>query len=405
MADPRVALAVTGLGVVSPLGTGAAAFWQALSAGASGIGPLPDAGDAVPRLGAPVTDAAWRDRKLDPKLRRADRLSQWVAACARLALEDAGIEADAVPPDRLAVVVGSAFGNLKDSMTYLERLYTKGPSLASPLAFSNLVLNAPASYGAMELGATGANLTVSQDELSGEQALAAAATLLRAGRADVVVAGGVDEIARPAIIGYARFRALSSQRGGPEWCSPYDERRNGLVLGEGAAMLVLETTEHAKRRGVRPYAELDGVSCFAVSAPPYDWPAAAPAAVARVRECVAGTPVDVVFGSANSSRRLDTCELDVLGAAFGDAAVGLPVTSIKGATGEFGAAGALTAAAACLALRHGVVPPLCHLRDPLPGTRCLLSQRALTRPLRSALMLSLARGGAVAALPFRRPQS
>jgi len=410
MPDPDAAIAVTGIGVLSPIGASAATFWQALCAGHSGIGPLPDAGAQPPHIGArlaPTTPGASRPV---PQLRRADRLSLGVALSARMALQDAGVPTPLVDPDRVGVVVGSALGNITDSMHYLGRLFTKGPSLASPLAFPNLVMNAPASYAAMELACTGPNLTVSHGELSGEQAIAVGCEFLRSGRADVVVAGGADELAGAVVLGYRRFRALSSQRGGAEWCSPYDVNRNGVVLGEGTAMLVLEPAARARARGARVYAEIDGVARFSVPAPLYDWPATAPGAATPLRQHLEGPgagrpgPVDCVFGSANSSRRLDACEIAVLTDALADRAEGLPVTSIKGACGEFGAAGALSAAAACLAVHAGVVPPLCHLHE-APTAPLHFPRHALGRDLRRVLVLSFARGGAGSALFFTRPSS
>ena len=399
-------VAVTGLGIVSPIGIGRAQFWSALCAGRSGIAPLPDA-DGLPRLAARLADFSPREFITSVQLRRADPLSHTIVAASRMALADAKLGAALPVSERMGVVVGSMLGNIEESAQYLERLFTKGPSLASPLMFPNLVLNAPASYVAMEIGCTGANLTVSHGEISGEQAIAAGCDLIRAGRADVVLAGGGDELAEIVMSAYRRFRALSSQRGGAEWCSPYDVDRNGIVLGEGAAMLVLEALPRARRRGATVYAEIIDSSSFGVAAPAYDWPARAPTAVPRLRAFLdrAGVAaVDLVCGGGNSSRRLDACEIDILTRLFGDTAPAVTLTSIKGAIGEFGAAGALTAVAACLALHEGTVPPLCHLRQPLAGAAVRFADRTARRqPLRSALLLALARGGAASALLLRRP--
>jgi 3-oxoacyl-[acyl-carrier-protein] synthase II len=412
----NTSVAITGLGVVSPIGIGRDAFWMALSAGKSGIAPLPASEAKVPQLAAQIPEFSARDYIRSGKLRRADALSRNIAAAARMALADAGLAhglADAPPPpDRVGIVIGSALGNVHESVHYLERLFTKGPSLASPMAFPNLVLNAPASYAAMEIGCTGANLTVSQGEVSGEQAIAVAFDLIRAGRADVVLAGGGDELAGAVTAGYRDYYALSSQRGGPEWCSPYDVGRNGVILGEGAAMLVFESMEHARQRRAAVYADLVDYVSFGVPAPAFDWPARAPTATARLQELLerrrgAGLDsggVDLVCGSANSSVRLDACEVDVLTRLFGEAAGRVALTSIKGAIGEFGAAGALTAVAACLALRHGIVPPLCNMRRPPADTPFRFAARtAERRELRHALMTSMARGGSCIALLFQRP--
>jgi 3-oxoacyl-(acyl-carrier-protein) synthase len=297
-------------------------------------------------------------------------------------------------------------------------LFTKGPALASPLMFPNLVLNAPASYAAMEFGSTGANLTVSHGEISGEQALAVGCDLIRARRADVVLAGGGDELEKVVIDAYRRFGALSGQRGGPEWCSPYDVERNGLVLGEGAAIVVLESLAAARQRGATVYAEIEDVTRFAVRAPLYDWPRSAPAAVEPLQRLLAQGPqrgaadggtldtsnrLDLVCGAANSSRRLDACELDVLAGLFGETAATVTLTSIKGAIGEWGAAGAMTAVAACMALHTGRTPPLCNLRRaPADALFHFAPRAAMPQRLQRALLFAMARGGAAVAMVLRK---
>ena len=204
-----------------------------------------------------------------------DKLSRMVVAAARMALDDARVVLARVQPETVGVVIGSALGDISESAVQLERVFTKGPASASPMTFPNLVLNAPASYVAMEFGLTGVNLTVAQGETSGEQAIILGCDLVRAGRADVVLAGGGDELAAIVFEVYRRARALSSQRGGPEWSSPYDVGRNGIVLGEGAAILVLESPARARARGATILAEVEGYATFGVPAPPYDWPAEA----------------------------------------------------------------------------------------------------------------------------------
>ena len=413
MTDHPAPVAVTGVGVISPIGVGRQAFWSALCEGRSGIVSLAGA-DEVPRVAAPITDFSPGEWIRSAHLRRMDKLSRWVVAAAQMALDDAGVRMDVVPPERVGVVVGSGIGNIGESVQYLERLFTKGPTLASPMMFPNLVLNAPASYTAMDVGCTGANLTVSQGEISGETAVALGCELVRNGRAEVVLAGGADELDAIVISAYRAYRALSSQRGGVEWSSPYDVERNGVVLGEGAAMLVLESATEAHRRGATVYAVIEDHFAGAVPSPTYDWPAHAAAAVAPLRRFLnaaealrttSGAPVDLVCGGANSSRRLDACELEVLAGLFAETASSPTLTSIKGAIGEFAAAGALTAAAACLALYHGVVPPLCNLRQAPPTSPFQFAGRAgARRRLRGALVFSMARGGAMIALRLRRAE-
>jgi 3-oxoacyl-[acyl-carrier-protein] synthase II len=263
------------------------------------------------------------------------------------------------------------------------------------MLFPNLVLNAPASYVAIELGLTGSNLTVARGETSGEEAIRLGCDLIRAGRADVVLAGGGDELATIVIDLYRRARALAGQRGGREWCSPYDVERNGLILGEGAAMLVLESPTRAAARSANVYADIVAEADFTLTAPLYDWPPSAAGLRPTLVDRFLSSGVDLVCGSANSSRRLDACELDLLVRLLGEGASRVTVTSIKAATGEFGAAGALSAAALCLALHAQVIPPLCNLRQPEGGTslRFADAQGEASR-LDRALLCGIARGGA-----------
>lgn len=407
MAERCQAVAVTGVGVVSPIGLGRQQFWTALSAGRSGIAPLegPSVPAGLPTLAAEVRGFAAREFIASAHLRRMDKLSRMIVAASRMALDDARVVLNRMLPDRVGVVVGSALGNMSESAAYLERVFTKGPGSASPMIFPNLVLNAPASYVAMEFGFTGVNLTVAQGETSGEQAIILGCELLRAGRADVVLAGGGDELVAIITDTYRRAETLSAQRGRPEWSSPYDTERNGVVLGEGAAILVLELAAGARARGAAAFAEIERAVTFSVPAPVYDWPQRAPGAVQALRRLLSDNAVDLICGSANSSRRLDACEIDLFSSLVGERAGRVRVTSIKGAIGEFGGAGALNAAAACLALREQTVPPLCHLRQPEPATglrfaACCGEAQALER----VLLCGIARGGAGAALLLRRVQ-
>jgi 3-oxoacyl-[acyl-carrier-protein] synthase II len=433
----RLRIAVTGVGVVSPIGFGREQFWRALCAGRSGIAPIErfPVAPGGPRLAAEVRGFAAREFIASAHLRRMDNLSRMLVAASRMALDDAGLATKQPAPEQVGIVVGSVLGDISESVTFLQRVLAKGAAAASPMVFPNLVLNASASYVAMELGLTGVNLTVSQGEISGELAIMQACDALRNGRAEMMLAGGADEVDRVVFDVYRRGRALSSQRGGAEWCSPYDAGRNGIVLGEGAAMLVLEPLRRAQARGAPVYAEIADYVSFGVVSPPYDWPARAAGALAPLLHCLneagesvdtrtgrrpgmnsqaestaahsSGLPemhaIDLVCGSGNSSRRLDGCEIDLCAQLAAARNEPLTLTSIKGAVGEFGAAGALTTAAACLALSEQAVPPLCNLRESeAPDAVRLAPPCGAARALRAALVWGMARGGASAALFLHR---
>lgn len=394
MSEKSSKVAVTGIGVVSPIGIGRQAFWNNLKEGRSGVRELDrDGGAELPTAGAAVRDFQAKDFISSVHLRRMDRLSRMIVAASRMALDDAGNVLDGTAPEDVGVVVGSAIGDVSESVANLDRILAKGPAFASPMLFPNLVLNAAASYVAMELGFIGSNLTVAQGEISGEEAIRLGCDLIRAGRADIVLAGGGDELAPIVIELYRGARALAGQRGGPEWSSPYDVERSGLILGEGAAMLVLESSARAVARGGVVYAEIAAATDLTLVSPLYDWPASA--AGMRFGRLPSLDDVALVCGSANSSRRLDACELDLFARLLGEKASRVAVSSIKGAIGEFGAAGALSAAALCLAVHEQVVPPLCHLRQPeRPSSFRFAGRRGETQRIDHAILCGIARGGA-----------
>ena len=410
---------VTGVGVVSPLGP-LPAFWRGLCNGDTGIAPIADADQArvAPRLEARVRDWRSRDHIRPALLRRMDRCSQMVVSACRTALADAELVLAGATAESAGVVVGTAFGNLSESEAFLRGLFAKGPGLANPLTFPNLVMNAPTGYVAIDLGIRGPNLTVVRGEVSGEAALALAYDTIATGQADVLLAGGGDELAPVLRQIYADLDLLSpGDSGGDEWSSPFDRRRNGFVMGEGAAMLVLEHTGHAEARGARVYAELAGYATESIASSPHDWPtvsAASASATAQQLAALGFLPLEgrgrdagatLVVSCANSTRRLDQVEAARISALLGASAPGALVTSIKGAVGEFGAAGALSAAAAVLALATGDVPRLGALN--LPDADCTLPLAVRTIPapphgIAHALVSGTPRGGGCITVLFRQ---
>ena len=436
---PRVV--VTGIGIVSPLGP-LPAFWDGLCSGSSALAPIDtfDPGPTPPRCAARVRDFQPKEHVRPALLRRMDRFSQMVVTACRTALADAALALTAAEAEEAGVVVGTAFGNLVESEEFLRGLFAKGPARTNPLTFPNSVLNAAAGYVAIDLNIRGPNLTVCRGEASGEAALAVAYDTIVTGQAGVLLAGGGDEIAPILFHVYKELGVLSPasarpprgavDAGVPEWSSPFDRRRNGFVMGEGAAMLVLERADRAAARGAPVYAELAGYATQAVAASPHDWPApcaAAPEETARQltalgwerpgvdtnaaaghRLALGGvndtSTSDLIVSCANSTRQLDSFETAHLAALLGEGAPRALVTSVKGAIGDFGGAGVFSAAAAVLALRHGAVPclgtfheadPACTLRLATPGTP------APAQGFRSALVSASPRGGACVTLYFR----
>lgn len=390
---------ISGIGIVSPLGIGAALFWQALCAGRSAIAPIRrfDPGDVPPRLAAEVPDFPAREFLPPALVRRMDRVSQMIGVAAVLAAADAGVTAKSVDGDELAVLVGSALGNISESAQFLERVFTKGPALANPMLFPNLVMNAPASQISMALGWRGPNLTVSAGEISGEAALDVATGLLRRGRARAVVVAAGEELSEVVFRTLSDFRHLAPRRHGRERSAPFDVAADGPVLGEGAAALVIESAEAVRRRGGRIYAAVEAVERFQLqTSDPHLWPSSDEA------HRSAGVPrsvAEVLFSGADSSAERDRLELALLERM---ASAGRPLYALAGAVGSHPAQGLCTIAAAALALSSQRLPPLLGLEEPRPEATFSFPRTAIRGPWSRALVLGTARGGAGAAVELAR---
>jgi 3-oxoacyl-[acyl-carrier-protein] synthase II len=403
---------VTGLGVTSPLGGAVPSTWAGLLEGRSGVGRLTDdwAADLPVRIAAQVA--------VDPlevldrvEARTLDRSQQLALVAAREAWRDAGFtDSERPEPERLAVVVASGIGGVLTLLSQYDVLRERGARRVSPHAVPMLMPNGPAATVGLDLLArAGVHAPVSACA-SGAEAIALGLDLLRAGRADVVVAGGTEAaITGLPIAGFAAMRALSTRDDDPASASrPYDKARDGFVIGEGAAVLVLETEEHARGRGARRYATFAGAGISAdahhVAAPEPTGAGAARAVRAALTDAnLAPSDVVHVNAHATSTPLGDVAESLALRSALGDAINGIAVTATKSCTGHLlGAAGALEAVATVLAVRDGVVPPTRNLDDP-DDEIALDVVRISARPLPAgaALSNSFGFGGHNVTLAFR----
>ncbi|HEX3907636.1 MAG TPA: beta-ketoacyl-ACP synthase II [Mycobacteriales bacterium] len=362
---------VTGLGATTPLGGDISTTWRALLDGESGVRLLD--GEAFAEL--PVRIAA--PVRVDPseiltpiQIRTQDRAQQLALIAAREAWADAG-EPD-VDPERLAVVVSTGIGGMTTLLAQYDVLKEKGPRRVSPHAVPMLMPNGPAATVGLALGAkAGAHSPVSACA-SGSEAIAMGLDIIRSGRADVVVCGGSEAVIHPLpMAAFAAMRALSPNHDNPEAASrPFDKGRDGFVLGEGAALVVLESAEHAAARGKTAYAGLAGAGmandAYHVAAPEPTGEGAARAMALALRD--AGlSPIDVIHVNAHatSTPAGDTAEARAIRTVFGEHADHVAVTATKSCTGHLlGAAGALEAAVTCLALRDHTVPATRNLDNP-----------------------------------------
>jgi 3-oxoacyl-[acyl-carrier-protein] synthase II len=408
------AVVVTGLGCVSPLGVDVATSWEALLAGRSGVARLPDDFDPrVPvRIAAQVKGAVDAGDVPPKELRRLDRAILLALAAAREALADAGLAGGAgFAAERAGVAIGSGIGGVTTLLDNHRALLEHGPRRISPFFIPMTLANMPAGLVAIRHGFGGPNLCHVTACASSAHALGESLRILQRGDADVMVAGGTEAAITPLVLaGFASMQALSKRNDAPGCASrPFDRGRDGFVMAEGAAVLVLEREPHARARGAKVRARLAGYAATAdarhIAAPDPEASGAIRCMQAALAD--AGLPpdaVDYVNAHATSTPAGDEVEAKALRRVFGAHVERLAVSSTKGATGHLlGAAGALEALLCVLSLQTGTLPPTINLDDPDP--ECALDHVA-GKPRAAAAQVALSNsfgfGGVNAALLFER---
>jgi 3-oxoacyl-[acyl-carrier-protein] synthase II len=400
---------VTGIGPVTPVGTGRERFWDAIVSGRSGIGEITSfESDGFPvRIAGEVRDFDPAAHLPAKEVRRTDRVVHLAVAAAKLAWEDAG--SPSVDVTRSGVILATGIGGLSTMEAQQRTLSERGPGKVSPFMVPAMMPNAAAGHVAMELGLTGPNICICTACAAGAHAVGEAFRSIRDGTVDVCVAGGTEAVVTPlAMAAFAQMGALSNNPDPATASRPFDAERDGFVLSEGACALILEAEEHALTRGATVYAEVAGygasADAFHVTQPEPSGAGAILALRAALRD--AGEEpeaVDHVNAHGTSTPLNDAAETRALKEALGTHAKGVAVTSTKSMTGHMlGAAGAVEAAATTLAVHHGVAPPTINLRTPDP--ECDLDyvpNEARHGPIRLALSSSFGFGGQNAVLAFR----
>jgi 3-oxoacyl-[acyl-carrier-protein] synthase II len=410
MSSTRVV--VTGLGATSPVGGDARSTWEAMLAGTSGATTLTEEwaealnARVAARVAVEPTEVLER-----VKARRLDRSAQFAMVAAKEAWADCGL-ADAEPdPERLGVAIASGIGGITTLLSNYDSLKDKGPRRVSPLAIPMLMPNGPAASVGLAIGARAGVHTPVSACASGNEAIAHGIDMIRLGRADVVVVGGTEAAIHPLpLAAFGQMMALSRRNDDPTAASrPWDRDRDGFVLGEGSAVLVIESAEHAERRGAKVYAEVAGAGITADShdiAQPDPEGMGATRAMAMALRASDMRPDEVVHinAHATSTPLGDVAEIKAIEQAFGDAAGNVVLTSTKSMTGHLlGAAGALESLATVLALHHRVVPPTINLDnlDEAVTLEVAREQHKLPDGAIAALNNSFGFGGHNVALAFR----
>jgi 3-oxoacyl-[acyl-carrier-protein] synthase II len=367
---------VTGMGAITPVGTGTEDYWRALLNGVSGVGPIThfDASEYTTQIAAEVKDfdpEQYMERK---EAKRMDRFVQLSVAATMLAVEDAGLKIDGDSADRTGVLIGSGIGGTATWEEQHAALLERGPRRVSPFFVPMLISDMAAGMVSILLGAKGPNMGIVTACATATHAIGEAAEIIKRGDADAMLAGGSEAAVTPmAVAGFCAARAFSTRNDDPQRASrPFDLNRDGFVMGEGAGTLVLESLDHALARGAKIVCEITG---FGMSADAYHITAPAPGGEGAVRSMaaalkdagIAPARVDYINAHGTSTEDNDRTETTAIKTVFGDCAYKVAISSTKSMTGHLlGAAGAVEAIACICAMRDGVIPPTINYETPDP---------------------------------------
>lgn len=405
---------ITGLGAVTPVGIGKDAFYEALLAGKSGIGPIThfDASEYATRIAGEVKDFDITNYGVEKKeARRMDRSAEFAIAAAVMALEDSHLDLDEEDRDRCGTVVGTGIGGIDSIHDVYVTLFNKGPARVSPFAVPMMIANMVSGRVSIQLGLRGPAITDVTACASGTNAIGDAFRIVARGDADIMFAGGTEAAVSPgAVAGFASMKAMSTRNDEPELASrPFDAERDGFVMGEGAGIVVLEELEHAKARGAHIYAEVIG---YGSNGDAYHITAPAPGGV-QARKCMelaikdAGidpSEINYINAHGTSTGLNDKNETFAIKELFGDHAKDIAVNSTKSMTGHLlGAAGAIEAIVMAMAIETGKVHPTINLTNPDPELDLdYVPEGARELKVNCALSNSFGFGGHNATLLVRR---
>jgi 3-oxoacyl-[acyl-carrier-protein] synthase II len=367
---------ITGMGPVTPIGTGTDVFWRALLDGKSGAGPIThfDASGHTTRIACEVKDFNPEDHLERKEAKRMDRFTQFAVVASQMAFLDSGLTITDENADRVGVLIGSGIGGSGTWEDQSRTLIERGPGRVSPFFVPMLISDMGAGMVSIMLGAKGPNLAITTACATGTHSIGEAACIVARGDADVMIAGGAEAAITPlSVAGFCSLRALSTRNDEPERASrPFDKDRDGFVMGEGAGIVVLEELESAKKRGAKIYAEVLG---FGMSGDAYHITQPAPGGEGAARSMAHALrnsgikPTDVSYINAHgtSTDANDKLETAAVKKVFGDYAYKIPISSIKSMTGHLlGAGGGVEVIACACAIRDGILPPTINYETPAP---------------------------------------
>jgi 3-oxoacyl-[acyl-carrier-protein] synthase II len=406
---------VTGLGVVSPLGTGVEKNWQALMEGRSGIRGITRfaADNFASRIAGEVPDFKSEDFIEPKELKKMDLFIQYALGASAMAMADSGLKIEGEFAESVGVIIGVGFCGIDTIETTKEALLAGGPRKISPFFIPKVISNLAPGHVAIRYGAKGINFTPTSACASGTHAIGESFHMIRSGLQDAVIAGGAESTITPlAVGGFAAMKALSTRNDEPLRASrPFDKDRDGFVIGEGSGILILEEREHALKRGAKIYAEVIG---YAANGDAYHMTAPAPEGEGAAR-CmrlalkdarIAPSEIDYINAHGTSTEYNDANESIAIKAVFGEQAAKLAVSSTKSMTGHLlGAAGAVEGVYSALALHYGMLPPTINYENPDPVCDLdYVPNKARKADIKVALSNSFGFGGTNACVIFRRAE-
>jgi len=367
---------ITGMGVVSPVGNHLDEFWNNLIEGKSGIGLLTrfDTADLPTKVAGEVKNfepTEWINKK---ESRHMDRFAQFAIAAAKMALQDSGLDLEKVDKERAGTVMGCGIGGVTTFEEQKEVLMNKGSGRITPFFVPMLISNMAAAHLSIEFGLQGSSMTIVTACASATNAIGEALRIIQRGEADVVLCGGTEApITSLAFAGFCAAKTMSTEKENPEQaCRPFDKRRSGFVMGEGAGVLVLESLEHAEARGAHIYAELAGYGstsdAYHITTPVPGGAGAARAMRLALKDAgVSVEDVDYINAHGTSTGPNDSTETSAIKTVFGSYASKLAISSTKSMTGHLmGAAGAIEAIICAISIERGAIPPTTNYGEPDP---------------------------------------
>ena len=408
----KTRVVITGMGVISPVGNNVETLWQNIKAGTGGIGPITkfDGSRLDVKVVAEVKGFNAAEHMDAKDAKRMALFTQYAVAAAKQAWQDAGLATEGMDTFRAGVMLGVGIGGKEVDEEAYRVLFEKGPSRLSPMVVPKIITNEACGNISMDLGVQGPALAVASACASGADAMGLSMDLIRAGRVDIMITGGSEAaITEYSLGGFQSMRALSLNPDAATACRPFDKERDGFVMGEGAAVFILESEEHAKARGAKIYAELAG---YGVTADAYHLTAPHPEGAGIVKAMrlamedagLAPADVDYVNTHGTSTPLNDPMETKAIKTVFDADAQRIKISATKSMTGHLlGAAGAIEALITTLAVRDGVFPPTIGHKTPDPECDLDIVPNAMqTGEIRAALSNSLGFGGHNTTLAIKR---